>query len=363
MAKNFQRRDYSLSGPEKERAKKKGLVSAEWYKSPVPRKELKKLMKRRNLPAIRDTLIWFVLLIGTGYLAYLSWGTWWAVPAFLVYGVLYGSAADARWHECGHGTPFKTSWMNEFVYQIASFMCLKPATPWRWSHARHHTDTIIVGSDPEIIAPRPPIWHILLLEFFKLHGGITDIKRMFLHFFGVMHPDEKEFIPESEYKKTYWEARIYLLIILSVITLCIITGSILPAMFIILPTFYGSFMMLTYGITQHLGLKEDVLDHRLNSRTIYMDPINRFIYWNMNYHLEHHMFPMVPYYNLPKLHELMKGDSPQARSGILVALKEVFDALIKQGKDPTYAVMKPLPPKATPYMFDREIVDREAVEK
>ena len=50
---------------------------------------------------------------------------------------------------------------------------------------------------------------------------------------------------------------------------------------------------LYFGVTQHLGLAEDVLDHRLNSRTVYMNPFFRFVYWNMNYHVEHHMFPMV----------------------------------------------------------------------
>ena len=38
-----------------------------------------------------------------------------------------------------------------------------------------------------------------------------------------------------------------------------------------------------------------------------MNPLFRFIYWNMNYyHVEHHMFPMVPYYRLAELHEIMK---------------------------------------------------------
>jgi hypothetical protein len=46
---------------------------------------------------------------------------------------------------------------------------------------------------------------------------------------------------------------------------------------------------------------ENVLDHRLNCRTVYMNAFNRYMYWNMNYHLEHHMFPLVPYHNLPKL--------------------------------------------------------------
>jgi fatty acid desaturase len=84
------------------------------------------------------------------------WGSWVAAPFFLCYGVLYGSASDSRWHEAGHGTAFRTRWMNDVVYQIASFMIMREPTVWRWSHARHHTDTLIVGRDPEIVAMRPP---------------------------------------------------------------------------------------------------------------------------------------------------------------------------------------------------------------
>ena len=66
-------------------------------------------MQRRNgQPAIRHTLLWFALLAITGGLGYYTWGTWWCVPCFMVFGVLYGSASDSRWHECGHGTAFKT---------------------------------------------------------------------------------------------------------------------------------------------------------------------------------------------------------------------------------------------------------------
>ena len=77
--------------------------------------------------------------------------------------------------------------------------------------------------------------------------------------------------------------------------------------------------MPIYGNTQHAGLAENVLDHRLNCRTVYMNFVNRYLYWNMNYHLEHHMFPLVPYHNLPKLHELVKADMPKAYNGILEA--------------------------------------------
>src|SRR5579884_4472348 len=101
-------RDYRLTGADDMAAQAKGLVSAAWYASPIPRKQMKELMRRKDGPAIRDTLIWFASLGVFGTLGCLLWGTWWAVPVFAVYGVLYGSASDSRWHECGHGTAFKT---------------------------------------------------------------------------------------------------------------------------------------------------------------------------------------------------------------------------------------------------------------
>ncbi len=54
----------------------------------------------------------------------------------------------------------------------------------------------------------------------------------------------------------------------AVIGLAIYERSLLPLMFIGLPTLYGSWLMPIYGYTQHAGLAENVLDHRLNCRTV-----------------------------------------------------------------------------------------------
>ena len=116
----------------------------------------------------------------------------------------------------------------------------------------------------------------------------------------------------------------------------------------ILPSIYGGWLYLVFGLTQHAGLAEDVLDHRLNSRTVYMNPVLRFLYWNMNYHVEHHMFPMVPYHALPKLHEEMKPYTPTPYRGLFDAYREIIPALLKQVKDPTYHVVRKLPEGARP---------------
>src|SRR5437868_7213550 len=158
-------RDYSLIGRDTKLAEELGLSSAQWYRAPIPRKRLKEFMQRRDGPAIRDTLIWLGALVLSGACAGYLWGSWWSLPSFVVYGVLYGSATDSRWHECGHGTAFRTQWMNDVVYQIACFMIMRNPVTWRWSHTRHHTDTIIVGRDPEISVMRPPDLVRVILAF------------------------------------------------------------------------------------------------------------------------------------------------------------------------------------------------------
>jgi len=346
---SFVKRDYSLAGPEGERARERGLVEASWYACEIPRQTMKQLMVRRNGPAIRDTLLWFALLIGTGILAYISWGTWWAILTFLLYGTVYSVGGGSRWHEVSHGTVFKTPWLNEVMYQLTSFMTIVEATKFRWSHVRHHTDTIIVGRDREFMSERPPQWYTLLFSFFLLPAFHVTLVDSIKHSFGKMSAEEKIYIPASEHRKLFWEARIWLVLIIGLIGWCIAIKSILPMMFIWLPSFYGNFFNWVLVVTQHGGLAEDVLDHRLNTRTFYTNPIIRFLYCNMNYHVEHHMFPMVPYYNLPQLHETMKHDCPPPYPSLWAAFKEGMTAIYRQRNDPTYTPLRPLPKSAKPF--------------
>jgi fatty acid desaturase len=327
------RRDYSLVGPEAERAVERGLSQAEWYRTPVPRKRMKELMQRRDGPAIRDTVIWLGAMAVLGVLGAYFWFSIWSLLFFAGYGVLYGSASDSRWHECGHGTAFRTRWMNTAVYNLACFMIMRDPTVWRWSHTRHHTDTIIVGRDPEIIAMRPPAAGHLIANLFGIFDVADAFRGMFLHAAGRLTAPEATFIPDTERHKVYRTARVWLVIYGATVVACVASHSILPAMFIGLPRLYGAWHHVMTGLTQHSGLAEDVTDHRLNTRTCYMNPISRFIYWNMNYHVEHHMFPMVPYHALPALHEELKADLPAPTTSIPAAFAEFLPIMHRQYQD------------------------------
>jgi fatty acid desaturase len=242
--------------------------------------------------------------------------------------------------------------MNNVVYQIASFMMVRNPITWRWSHARHHTDTIVVGRDPEIVAMRPPALARILLNLV----GIPDVwnggKQMLLNATGRLDAQEETFIPQSERTKVFAIARIWVAIYAVVLILSVALNSIVPLMLVGLPRLYGAWHHVLTGVLQHAGLAENVTDHRLNSRTVYMNRISRFIYWNMNYHVEHHMFPMVPYYRLPELHDLIKHDLPAPNRSIWQAYREILPVLRRQLRYENDFLHRELPVTAQPYRED-----------
>ena len=87
-------------------------------------------------------------------------------------------------------------------------------------------------------------------------GGEERVARQ--HASGRLTAQEATFIPESERRKVYRVARVWLAIYAATLIACIATASILPAMFIGLPRLYGAWHHVMTGLTQHSGLAEDV---------------------------------------------------------------------------------------------------------
>ena len=340
--------DYRLIGGAGDRAEAAGLVNAPWYQCPVPRAELKALMKRDDAHAIRDTALWYALILGSGALFvhgwFAGWSAWALLAAYWLYATLYSSPSDSRWHECGHGSAFKTRWMNDVVYQLAAFQLTRRPTRWRWSHARHHTDTLVTGRDPEFNVTLPPDIPALVLNFFAIKNVPHEVWTALRHATGHLGAEEKTYIPEMAWPSAVRTSRAWVLAWALIIGTAVATQSWLPLLLLgPLPSMAGAWLMHTLGLTQHAGLPENVLDHRLNSRTILMGPVLRFLYWNMNYHVEHHMFPLVPYHALPRLHALMRDDCPPPYTGTAQALAEILPAIWRQRHDTDFFIARPLP--------------------
>ena len=73
-----------------------------------------------------------------------------------------------------------------------------------------------------------------------------------------------------------------------------------------------------------------------------------FYYWNMQYHLEHHMYPAVPFFNLPKLRRAIEHDLPAAQHGLRATWKEMLELRRKFLEDPGFKYMPVIPTHRKP---------------
>ena len=180
----------------------------------------------------------------------------------------------------------------------------------------------------------PPWW---LYGFYAsiLFAAIYLIKYEVLkHTFGKLTPVVNLSTPENQKKKIIWNSRLYVFIWVSIFVFSYYIGSILPVLYIILPTYYGKPIWFAVNVTQHLGAAIDTKDHRLSSYSIKINPILSFLYWKMEYHLEHHMFPMVPSYNLKKIQNEIKDQLPKPFNGLYDFYKSVLPSVIKLTTNP-----------------------------
>jgi len=317
-------------------------VSGEWFKPEIDKKTLKALSKRSDFEGWKHIIIFFSALLSLGLLSVYFWNTWFFVLFYLAYCTVWGGA-DAIWHECGHRTAFKTRRINDFFYNIASFMNNFEPVRWRWSHSLHHSYTASI--DPHDYEVDGSIFakHTLLSFLIGFLPGINLLtlhKSLHLeiikHALGTHTKVMVDCIPEDQRSKCINSSRIFVLLWIAILLSGILTNSILPILLFLLPTFFRSLNMI-WGLTQHMGLKEDTKDHRESTRSVRLNPIFSFIYWKMEYHIEHHMFPMVPSYNLPKLYDVIQDQLPKPQT-LFEAYKEIIPAVIKKSKNPEYYI-------------------------
>ena len=124
-------------------------------------------------------------------------------------------------------------------------------------------------------------------------------------------------------------------------------------MWILIPTvsfgyFIATFLARGTGIQQHLGLRPNVPDWRVCARTVKFGPVTGYLYWWMNYHIEHHTYAAVPFFNLRKLHQAMAFDTPVPQKGYWRGVARILSIQRRQRQDPGYTHMPEFPATAAP---------------
>jgi fatty acid desaturase len=344
------------------------IIKIDWYRSKVDKALLNNLMRKSDARAFAQVLPQLALFGGTGALAYLAFlnihaANWTlAVPLVLMVLFVHGSLAHffggSACHELTHKTPFRTPFWNSFFLSVYAFLGWFHPVSYRVSHVKHHQATVHEDLDGEVILPQGMDWHgvSFILEaltcnpFFPLnllrnwsHAAFGDPSRssfLSADWMGKILP-ESNIVLRRDFRN--W-ARTVLFGHLVLASLFFLTGHWFLIIIVNFGTQYCGWLELLCGAPQHIGLASNVSDFRLCCRTYTCGRFPGFLYWNMQYHLEHHMYPAVPFYNLPRLREAIEHDLPPATHGLWATWKELIPIMQRQRREPDYVFLPCLPP-------------------
>jgi fatty acid desaturase len=258
-------------------------------------------------------------------------------------------------HECGHEVASSFHWLNTLTGHYCSVFCFMPYFPWKYVHTEHHTWTGNLNRDPTLKAIRDYrdnqhfrngllclawrtwvpllafIQHLVLwsypLMLFQL--GRLRGRRLACSIFSV-------FLLPLAYTSLHWLwpqlfnlANFALAIVIYLIFVELIN----------FPHHLGTEVYRTTEKGQKLLLWEQT---RVTRSCYYPVIVSEVLLLNFNFHIEHHLFPTLPCFQLRRARVLVRqalGDEYQECVGISWNLenrrKDAREVFLNDGKAAT----------------------------
>lgn len=262
----------------------------------LDRAQLQTLSRKSDLAGAVQLGSHLTALAASSLVLAATWGTWWAIPAFLVQGTLLNFLYCAQ-HELSHATVFRTRWLNEWVGRGIGFLQLYPRDFDQIQHFAHHRHTGDWEKDSEL--QRAP-YTLLTYLLFVLGPSYwwSRVSRLVRLGFGIV---TEPYVRDDEKPRVIREARWHLGLYALVALVSVLSGSWLAVQLWLTPLLATKWTYMLQGSQKHLG-RPHSSDLFENTRTAKTGALLHWLGWNMQYHTAHHLFPSVPFHRLPELH-------------------------------------------------------------
>ncbi len=219
-----------------------------------------------------------------------------SIPCWILAGAsLHGISLFT--HEAVHGTLSRNKWVNGVLGALCAWPVWQNYSAYRVLHLEHHAD--LGGEhDPDHYSNYTRwTWGVFTLNWMRLLIG---------------YPVYITAIPILGWKHGSWKARAGIAVeIVCCASLAWLAWQTFPASWLLHawlgPMLFINTMVNIRGMSQHT-LLEHSDDEILGTRSILTGPIVRFFMCNENYHLEHHLYPGIPWYRLSSAHQLLEPE-------------------------------------------------------
>ncbi|KMW60348.1 putative hydrocarbon oxygenase MocD [Candidatus Rhodobacter oscarellae] len=266
---------------------------------------LRGLMQRSDLRGALQLASHFGAIVISGALLWVSWGSWWSLPVFMLHGVLLNFLYAAQ-HELSHSSVFKTKWPNMVFGRLVGFIQLFPRD-FDWiMHSAHHQHTANWEKDGEL--RRQPY---TLRSYLLWMSGTTywrnRIAGLLRHARGIVL---EPYVRPDQHGEVTREARWHLAGYALIALLSVVLQSWAAILLWLAPMMIMKPVHQLQNTIEHLGLSHES-DIFKNTRSTRTNAVLRWLCWQMPYHTAHHAFPSVPFWQLKELDAELKGNGAE----------------------------------------------------
>jgi fatty acid desaturase len=324
------------------------ITSIKRIDRPALAHQLRVLSKVSPLRSLAAVVVQWCVILGAAAPA-VTYGHWYLYAMAVAVIATRQHALGVLFHEGSHYRLFRSRLANDAFSDLCCALPLGVSTSvYRHRHFGHHRQ-VNTDQDPDIqmaVGDADWVWpkskigllSVFLRDLFGLNFPmIVRFIRLWSPYPLLLLPSQPN--PSNQPRLAWYEKWL-------VVTW---TGALIACL-ILVPNAWWYFLVLwllpqmtvltvivrVRALAEHYCLAaEDELTH---TRTVKANWIERFLFspCNVNYHLEHHLFPSVPFFNLPKLHRLLMASEAYrfracVTSGYLVGRNSLLVQLLRSG--------------------------------
>lgn len=297
--------------------------------------ELRELSRPSAAAAWTAVLLDWALIAATFALAART--PWWTYPVWLVLMSRHQLALALLMHDAAHGRLFESrAWNDRTAQLLCAGPVLLPLETYKRGHLKHHQDPLTPG-DPDIIliGGYPVEKGTLVRKLLQDVSGLSYYK--FLKFFMYQAKRQRRRVAAGTEPKSG-----------GTLSPAWVRGGIVGSNLVLLGALAASGHPLLYltlwavpfmtvlqallrvrGLAEHAGYQPGP-DQARNARTV-LNPWQTFFFapHNVNYHIEHHLYPSIPFFRLPDAHGLLKKRGALPKENVFTGYGSVLAQLVR----------------------------------
>jgi fatty acid desaturase len=261
-------------------------------------------------------VLFYALLIAFGWAAWLSDSPWVKAPAYLAMGYLWMGIVTFM-HDATHQVLFRKKWKNWAFGVFSMLPLIATYIAFKEDHLEHHRFNRSPQDPDAFTMGQRGVGDFVLFYSYVLIGGILTVLQ-----FNFIYPIQRFRGAKLAIHLAELGARgvVYTGLILWARQHGVLSEFL--AIWLI-PVYLFSVFNSVRFLVEHYETPWDAGQIE-GTRTVVSNPLNCFFWNNINYHIGHHVFPAVPWYNLKKLHAALESRIEGSQAIVEAGYTRVF---------------------------------------